>query len=74
MRQSVSEMSQNWWQDQTHCDHLNTKMPSYPYRNSHYENNMVVSQSYLYNENPYTWKGWLFIETEPWIWHNMAGL
>ena len=36
--------------------HLNIKMPSHWYRNSHYKDKMVSWLSYLYNGNPYTRK------------------
>ena len=44
-------------------DSLNTKMPSYQYRNSHYKNKTVWRPSYLYNGNIHTWKSCLYIET-----------
>ena len=43
-------------------DCLNIKMSPYEYRDSHYEDDQMVSRlSYLYNVNPHTWKDRLFI-------------
>ena len=44
---------------------LHVKMPSYQYRNPHCKDKMVSRPSYLYNENPYTQKDSLYIETGP---------
>ena len=44
---------------------LNMKMSSYQYKNSHYEDKMVMRPSYLYNRNPCTWKDGHYIETGP---------
>ena len=42
---------------------LNTKTPSYQYRNSHYKNMKGWQPFYLYNGRPHTWKDGLYIET-----------
>ena len=42
-------------------------MPSYQYRNSHCKDKTVSWPSYLYNENPDTWKDSPYIETMPWF-------
>ena len=39
------------------------KMLSYPYRNFYYKDKTV--SSYFYNENPFSWKDGLYIETDP---------
>ena len=43
-------------------------MLSYQYRNSHDKNEVVSWPSYLYNEEPYTWKDGLHIEMGPRYW------
>ena len=45
--------------------HVNIKMPSPQYRNSHYKDKTVVRPSYLYNGNLCTRKAGLYIETGP---------
>ena len=47
--------------------HLNIKMSSYQYKDSHYKDKMVSWPSYLYNGNCHTWKDGLYIERQPWI-------
>ena len=42
---------------------LNIKMPSYLYRNSHYQDKTVSWPSYLANGNPHIWKDRLYVET-----------
>ena len=49
----------------TPADHLNIQLPSHQYRDFCYKDKMVAWQSYLYNENPHTWKDDLYIETGP---------
>ena len=46
--------------------HLNMKMMSCQYRNSHYKENTISWQSYLCNGNPYTRKDSLYIKMGPW--------
>ena len=51
-------------------------MPSYLFRDSYYKNKTVSWLSYLYNENPHTWKDGLYIEAGPNFsaqWYSDAG-
>ena len=44
-------------------DHLNIKMSSFEYMDSHYKDKGVLWLSYLYNGNPHTWKYGLYVDT-----------
>ena len=46
---------------------VNMNVLSYKYMDSDYKYKMVLRPSYLYNGNPYTWKGGLYIETGRWF-------
>ena len=39
----------------------------YQYRNSHYKDNTISRQSYLYDGDSHTWKDRLYIEAAPWL-------
>ena len=43
--------------------HLNIKIPSHQYRNSHYKDNIVSQLSFHHNENPHTLKKHPYIKT-----------
>ena len=45
--------------------HLNIKMLSHQYKDSHYKDKMISWPSYLFNRNPHIWKDGLYIETAP---------
>ena len=47
--------------------HLDIKMASYQYGNTHYKDKTVWRPSYLCNGNPYLWKWGLRIETVLWF-------
>ena len=48
-----------------HGGYLNIKMSSYQYKDSYYKDKKVSRPSYLYNENPHTWKNGLYIVMGP---------
>ena len=62
--ENISELDYN---QKDHAGaHLNIKMSSYQYWESHYQDKTVSQPSYLHNGNPHTWKDRLYIEMGPW--------